>query len=71
MVGAWSPWTYHDDTDTLVGYDVEVSRAIAEYMAWSPSMWKASGTACLQAWMPAATTSLQRRGGDRGAPEEL
>ena len=36
MEGAWSPWTYHDDTDTLVGYDVEVSRAIAEYLGVEP-----------------------------------
>ena len=36
MEGAWSPWTYHDDTDTLVGYDVEVSRAIAEYLGLEP-----------------------------------
>ena len=28
--GAWSPWTYHDETDALVGFDVEVARAIAE-----------------------------------------
>ena len=27
MEGSWSPWTYHDDTDTLVGYDVEIGRA--------------------------------------------
>lgn len=27
--GAWSPWTYHDETDALVGFDVEVARAIA------------------------------------------
>ena len=32
LEGAWSPWCYHDDTDTLVGYDVEVSRAIAEHL---------------------------------------
>lgn len=36
MEGAWSPWCYHDDTDTLVGYDVEVSRAIAEHMGLEP-----------------------------------
>ncbi len=30
MEGTWSPWTYHDESDTLVGYDVEVSQAIAE-----------------------------------------
>lgn len=30
MEGTWSPWTYHDEADQLVGYDVEVSRLIAE-----------------------------------------
>ena len=30
LEGAWQPWSYHDASDTLVGYDVEVSRAIAE-----------------------------------------
>ena len=28
--GTWSPWTYHDEADNLVGYDVEVARLIAE-----------------------------------------
>ena len=28
--GAWSPWTYHDEDDNLVGFDVEVARAVAE-----------------------------------------
>ena len=28
--GAWAPWTYHDfDTDELMGFDVEVARAVA------------------------------------------
>ena len=36
LEGAWSPWCYHDDTDTLVGYDVEVSRAIAEHLGLEP-----------------------------------
>ena len=30
MEGTWSPWTYHDEDDKLVGYDVEVARLIAE-----------------------------------------
>lgn len=30
MEGTWSPWTYHDESDQLVGYDVEVARLIAE-----------------------------------------
>ncbi len=37
MEGTWSPWTYHDENDELVGYDVEVGRCIAEHLgveAW-------------------------------------
>lgn len=30
MEGTWSPWTYHDESDQLVGYDVEVANLIAE-----------------------------------------
>ena len=30
MEGTWAPWTYHDETDALVGYDVEVAEKIAE-----------------------------------------
>lgn len=30
MEGTWAPWTYHDEADQLVGYDVEVARALAE-----------------------------------------
>ena len=29
MEGTWAPWTYHDESDRLVGYDVEVAQAIA------------------------------------------
>ena len=29
MEGTWAPWTYHDGSGTLVGYDVEVAQAIA------------------------------------------
>lgn len=32
MEGTWSPWTYHDENDDLVGYDVEVGQAIADYL---------------------------------------
>lgn len=24
MEGTWAPWTFHDESDALVGYDVEV-----------------------------------------------
>lgn len=30
MEGTWAPWTYHDENDNLVGFDVEVARKIAE-----------------------------------------
>lgn len=30
MEGTWSPWTYHDESGALVGYDVEVAQGIAE-----------------------------------------
>ena len=36
LEGAWQPWSYHDESDTLVGYDVEVSRAIAERLGVEP-----------------------------------
>lgn len=28
--GTWAPWTYHDESDKLVGFDVEVAQKIAE-----------------------------------------
>ena len=36
LEGAWQPWSYHDESDSLVGYDVEVSRAIAEKLGVEP-----------------------------------
>ena len=36
LEGAWQPWSYHDESETLVGYDVEVSRAIAEKLGVEP-----------------------------------
>ncbi|MCM1296607.1 MAG: transporter substrate-binding domain-containing protein [Muribaculaceae bacterium] len=30
MEGTWAPWTYHDESDVLVGYDVEIAQRIAE-----------------------------------------
>ena len=29
-VGTWSPWTYHDENDQLVGFDIEVAQKVAE-----------------------------------------
>ena len=30
--GDWPPYTYHDESNALVGYDVEIGAAIAEYL---------------------------------------
>lgn len=30
MEGTWAPWTYHDEDDNLVGFDVEVAKAVAD-----------------------------------------
>lgn len=32
MEGTWAPWTYHDEADKLVGYDVEVGKYVADYL---------------------------------------
>ncbi len=37
MEGTWAPWTYHDENDQLVGYDVEVAQNIAEKLGVSVS----------------------------------
>ena len=36
MEGTWAPWTYHDENDNLVGYDVEVATRIAEKLGVEP-----------------------------------
>ena len=36
MEGTWAPWTYHDEADVLVGYDVEVGQKIAEKLGVEP-----------------------------------
>lgn len=32
MEGTWAPWTYHNESDQLVGFDVEVGKYIADYL---------------------------------------
>ena len=34
LEGNWAPWSFHDDSDALVGYDVEVGKAIAEKLGY-------------------------------------
>lgn len=41
--GTWSPYTFHNDNDELVGYDVEVAKYIADYIGvdvkYSETVW--------------------------------
>src|SRR5574344_275375 len=30
--GTWAPWTYHDENDKLVGFDVEVAQNVAQIL---------------------------------------
>lgn len=30
MEGTWTPWSFHDESDALVGFDADVARAIGE-----------------------------------------
>ncbi len=34
--GTWSPWTYHDESGKLTGYDIEVGRLIAKKLGVEP-----------------------------------
>ena len=34
--GNWSPWTYHDESDQLVGLDIEIGTLIAEGLGVTP-----------------------------------
>ena len=62
LEGAWQPWSYHDESDTLVGYDVEVSRAIAEKLGVEPEyvgllvQFAVDVPACSPVWTQAALT---------------
>ena len=33
--GTWAPWTFHDENDELVGYDIGVANGIAEHLGVS------------------------------------
>ena len=36
MEGVWQPWTYHDETGALTGFDVEVGALVAEGLGVTP-----------------------------------
>ena len=47
MEGTWAPWTYHDENDTLVGFDVEVSQKLAETLGVKASVVEGDGDGLL------------------------
>lgn len=36
--GTWAPWTYHDASDKLVGFDVEIAQGIAKILGVQPKI---------------------------------
>ena len=57
MEGTWAPWTYHDENDNLVGYDVEVATEIAKKLGVEPQFVERSeerrvGKECRSRWSP-------------------
>ena len=72
LEGAWQPWSYHDESDTLVGYDVEVSRAIAEKLGVEPGVRrKRLGQPVCRSGRRPLRHRVQRRGSDRRARQDL
>jgi len=47
MEGVWQPWTYHDETGALVGFDTEVAALIAEGLGVEPEYVEADFNSCL------------------------
>lgn len=45
--GNWSPWTYHDESDQLTGFDIEIGSLIAEYLGVKPDFKEAAWDAIL------------------------
>ena len=37
LEGDWQPFSYHDDSDQLIGFDVDVAAGIADYLGVEPS----------------------------------
>lgn len=54
MEGTWAPWTYHDESDALVGYDVEVARKIAEKLGVQVRFVEGEWDGLLSGWTPDA-----------------
>lgn len=47
MEGAWRPWTYHDDSGALTGFDVEIGALIAKGLGVAPEYMETDWSAIL------------------------
>ena len=47
MEGVWQPWTYHDETGALTGFDVEVGTLVAEGLGVTPEFVETDWSAIL------------------------
>ena len=45
--GNWSPWTYHDETDALIGFDIEIGALIAKGLGVEPEYMETAWDAIL------------------------
>ena len=55
--GTWAPWTYHDENDNLVGFDVEVAQKIAEKLGVTATFVECAWDSILPALTLSAMTS--------------
>ena len=62
MEGTWAPWTYHDESDTLTGFDVDVARAIAEQLGVEVTFVEGDDSAALLAAINDALAKLSADG---------
>ena len=47
MEGTWRPWTYHDESDALTGFDVEIGALIAKGLGVEPKYMETDWSAIL------------------------
>lgn len=50
--GTYAPFTYHDASGKLTGFDVEIAEEVAKRLGVEPEFLRHSGTVFLLGWMP-------------------
>jgi ABC-type amino acid transport substrate-binding protein len=59
--GVYSPFSYHDANNELVGYDVDVAKAVGEKLGVRVEFVEHPGTRCSRHWRPTDSTSSPTR----------